>query len=89
MAFLLCAAWHARTHAQYSFDFFRVFFLLPFFTNMIFVFTCAFTFVQLVIMANDVRFNRGGTHGQGDIDTIQGWLGEMDEMEASFNREQL
>jgi len=40
---------------------------------------------NLVIMANDVRFNRGGTHGQGDIDTIQGWLGEMTEMESSFN----
>ena len=44
-----------------------------------------FTFLQLVINSNDVRFNRGGSHGEGDTDTVKGWINEMDAFETSFN----
>jgi len=40
---------------------------------------------NLVINSNDVRFNRGGSHGEGDTDTVKGWINEMDAFETSFN----
>ena len=42
-------------------------------------------FNQLVIDANDIRFNRGGSYGKGDVDTVQGWVGEMGILKDTFS----
>lgn len=40
---------------------------------------------NLVIDANDIRFNRGGSYGKGDVDTVQGWVGEMGILKDTFS----
>lgn len=57
---------------------------LGFFVDAVFS-SCMLAFNQLVIDANDIRFNRGGSYGKGDVDTVQGWVGEMGILKDTFS----